>query len=96
MLHGKGMLWITKFACHKMVLERFQPQLRYRFVNQLNTARRFIWNKITITDSHVSVNIWRQEKAFGEARDYQVSLPRERTIHDTGVSGNEDIFRPYN
>ncbi len=38
---------------HSMVLRRLQPQSLCKFVNQLDTARRFIWNEVTSARSSV-------------------------------------------
>jgi len=46
-LHCKGYCGLVNFSYHSMVLDRLQPQSLCVIVNQLDTARRFMLNKVT-------------------------------------------------
>ena len=47
MLHCWGCCGLVSFAYRLTVYWRIQPQPPCRVVNQLDTARRFMWNEVT-------------------------------------------------
>ena len=56
MLYCLEILWTGFSSYHSMVYERLQPQSLCIVVNQLDTARRFMWNKVTIAKSIVALS----------------------------------------